>query len=271
MSTEMEIKRAANILANAKRAVASCGAGISAESGIATFRDPGGVWEKLNPAEVGTSDGLIRTLTNNPHKLMPFFIELLETFEKADPNPAHHALGDLEQMGILRTVITQNIDNLHIEAGNTDVIEVHGNGFRIRCLSCGCTEPKDRRQLIRETLQKASEIKDFTLENIASLMPPCPECESVTRPDVVMFGEAVQDIPRAFDAAKSCDVLLAIGTSGMVYPAAYLPFEAKQSGATVIVINPNENAFSPVSDVYIPMPAGEAMGKIIDELKQTVF
>lgn len=270
MGTEMEIQKAANILANAKRTVASCGAGISAESGIPTFRDPGGVWEKLNPAEVGTAGGLIHTLTSNPHKLMPFFNELLETFENAEPNPAHRALGELERMGILQTVITQNIDNLHIEAGNTDVIEVHGNGFRVRCIGCGHTEARQRKPLIRETLKKLNETKTFDLKNIAALMPECPACRSATRPDVVMFGETVMDIPLAFEAARKCDVLLALGTSGTVYPAAYLPFEAKQAGASVIVINPNENAFSAVSDIYIPMKAGQAMGEILDALQKTV-
>lgn len=269
MSTEMEIKKAANILANAKRAVASCGAGISAESGIATFRDPGGVWEKLNPAEVGTTGGLLNTLTNNPHKLMPFFIELLETFKKAQPNPAHRALADLERMGILTTVITQNIDNLHIEAGNTNVIEVHGNGFRLRCIACNGTERVERKTIIDDVLKKVNQMRAFTLENIATLLPPCRNCLAPTRPDVVMFGEAVKDIPEAFDAASRCDVLLAIGTSGVVYPAAYLPFNAKESGAKVIVVNPNENAFAAVSDVYIPMTAGEAMASIINDLKQT--
>lgn len=269
MNTEKELKRAANILAHAKRTVASCGAGISAESGIATFRDPGGVWEKLNPAEVGTTGGLINTLTNSPHKLIPFFIELLETFQKAEPNPAHYALGELEQMGILQTVITQNIDNLHVEAGNTNVIEVHGNGFQLRCIACGGTERVNRKIIIRETLQKIHKMTDFSLENIAALLPPCRNCMSPTRPDVVMFGEAVKDIPQAFDAAAKCDVLLAIGTSGAVYPAAYLPFNAKEAGATVIVVNPNENPFSAVSDVYIPMKAGDAMAAIINDLKQT--
>ena len=268
MHTEMEIRRAANILANAKRVVASCGAGISAESGIPTFRDPGGVWEKLDPAEVGTAGGLIGTLTNNPENLIPFFMELLETFEKAEPNPAHLALGELERMGILSTVITQNIDNLHIEAGNTNVIEVHGNGFKLRCLSCDSVETLDRKTLIRDTVEKAHQIKDYTLENIMALMPDCTACHSVTRPDVVMFGEAVKDVPRAFQSARKCDVLLAIGTSGTVYPAAHLPFEAKEHGAMVIVINPNENAFATVSDVYIPMKAGDAMGEIIQRIKR---
>ncbi len=262
------IKQAAKILAHAGNAAASCGAGISAESGIATFRDPGGVWDRLNPVEVGTTDGLIRTLTRNPQKLVPVFIELLDALGNADPNPAHRALGDLEKMGILKTVITQNIDNLHQEAGNTDVIEVHGNGFRLRCISCGNMQIRDRRKLIAETKEKIASLAAFDLAAITDLMPKCDRCGAMMRPDVVMFGEAVKDIPRAFATARNCDVLLAIGTSGVVYPAAYLPMEAKNGGAAVIVVNPNENAFSAVSDVYIPLKAGTALPKIVEAVSE---
>ena len=264
MTAERDIRKAAEILARARYAVASCGAGISAESGIATFRDPGGVWDRLNPIEVGTTDGLIRTLTRNPKKLIPVFIELLNALGGAEPNPAHRALFDLEKMGILKTVVTQNIDNLHQEAGNTDVIEVHGNGFRLSCLSCGNSQTKDRRELIRETKAKIASLAAYDIAAITSLLPKCGRCGAVMRPDVVMFGEDVKEIPRAFAAAKKCDALLAIGTSGMVYPAAYLPIDAKNAGAAIIVVNPNENAFSAVSDVYISLKAGTAMPKIVE-------
>ncbi len=267
MSTEREIQKAAEILADSRNASASCGAGISAESGIATFRDPGGVWDKLNPAEVGTSSGLIETLSNNAGKLIPFFIELLETLAQADPNPAHLALAELEKMGILKTVITQNIDNLHQEAGNCDVIEVHGNAFRLSCLSCSQLATMDRRRLIAETRAKIEALEEYSLSSMMTVMPKCTACGFMMRPDVVMFGEMVKDIPRAFEAAKKSDVMLAIGTSGVVYPAAYLPFEAKEAGARVIVVNPNENPFERISDAYIPMKAGLAMPRIIEALK----
>ena len=267
MAAKQQIQKAAEILADASHAAASCGAGISAESGIATFRDPGGVWEKLNPAEVGTTEGLLQTLQRDPGKLVPFVLELLDAFEQAEPNPAHFSLGELENLGILQTVITQNIDNLHQEAGNTDVVEVHGNGFRLSCLSCSGLQEKPRKELIRETKEKLNSMNDFSLSAIASLMPCCSQCQSPTRPDVVMFGESVKDIPRAFDAARKCDVMLAIGTSGVVYPAAYLPFDAKDAGARVIVVNPNENAFHRVADAYIPMTAGQAMPKLVEAVK----
>jgi len=267
MTVDHEIQKAAEILANANQAAASCGAGISAESGIATFRDPGGVWEKLNPAEVGTTSGLLNTLDRNAQKLIPFFIELLEAFEQSNPNPAHMALGALEEMGILKTVITQNIDNLHQEAGNTDVVEVHGNGFRLSCISCGKLKIRLRRELIAEIKSKIQALQEYNLSSMAAIMPKCDHCQALMRPDVVMFGEAVQELPTAFEAAKTCDVMLALGTSGVVYPAAYLPFEAKRAGASVIVVNPNENPFDSVSDAYVPMKTGEALPKIVAAVK----
>lgn len=268
MSIDRDIREAAEILATASDAAASCGAGISAESGIPTFRDPGGVWERVNPAEMGTSEGLIATLKSDPQRLLPVFMELLETFESAEPNPAHFALRELEQMEILKAVVTQNIDNLQQEAGSTDVIEVHGNGFRMRCLSCGWNKENPRREMIRSIRDSLDSAESVTFSDFVELMPRCEECGNVMRPDVVMFGEAVKDIPISFEAAKKCDVMLAVGTSGVVYPAAYLPFQAKDAGAKIIVVNPNENAFESICDVYIPLKAGEAMHRIVEEVKR---
>ncbi len=268
MTTIPEIENAAEILSAAEHAVASCGAGISAESGIATFRDPGGVWDKLNPAEVGTTGGLMEVLTRNPEKLLPFFLELLNAFDAAEPNAAHRALYELGQMGILKTVVTQNIDNLQQEAGSSDVIEVHGNAFRLSCTACARTEIRNRRTLINDIRQRIFKMAGFTLPAILEMMETCADCGAVMRPDVVMFGETVRDIPRAFSAARACDVLLAIGTSGVVYPAAYLPFEARDAGAAVIVINPNENPFSAISDVYIPGKAAEVMPELVEAVRQ---
>jgi NAD-dependent deacetylase len=267
MDIEKSIMEAAEILSGCTNALASCGAGISEESGIPTFRDPGGVWDTMDPAEVGTTEGLIQTLNRDAARVIPFFVKLLDTFELAMPNPAHKALADLEAMGILKTVVTQNIDNLHQEAGSTEVIEVHGNGFRLACLSCGRIASGDRRDLIAEARGKISALSEYSLKTIASVLPACGSCGSMMRPDVVMFGEMVKDIPKAFSAAQKADAFLAIGTSGVVYPAAYLPFEAKAASAKVIVVNPNENAFANISDVYIPMKAGEAMPRIVGALQ----
>ena len=268
MTIRDEILRAASILARAENAVASTGAGISAESGIATFRDPGGVWDRLNPMEVGNTAGLINALDKDAEKYVPIFIELLDSLEAAEPNAGHLALADLEQLGIVKTVITQNIDNLHQEAGNNRVIEVHGNGFRFSCTSCGRREERERKGLLNEAKSRIRAMTEFSLTTFMTVLPECDLCGAMMRPDVVMFGESVQGLPAAFEAVRNCDAMLALGTSGVVYPAAYFPFEAKQAGASVIVVNPNENPFYAVSDAYIPMKAGEALPQIVEAVRQ---
>jgi len=266
---EKEIEEAARILARATCGSAFCGAGNSEESGIATFRDPGGLWDQVDPIEVGTAEGLINALDRNAEKLLPIFMGILDSFERADHNPGHKALADLEAMGLLRSVITQNVDNLHQEAGSIEVVEVHGNLFRMRCLSCHRVKHVERKPYIREVKEKLAAMTEFNLTNIVSLVPVCDTCSSMMRPDVVMFGEAVQHLPRAFGIAQSTDVMLVLGTSGNVYPAAYFPIQAKKSGAHIIVINPTENAFTAVTDVYIPMKTGDALPAIVDKIKET--
>jgi NAD-dependent deacetylase len=263
-----EIEEAARILSKATRGSAFCGAGNSEESGIATFRDPGGLWDQVDPVEMGTAKGLISALDKNAEKLLPIFMGMLDSFEQADHNPGHKALADLEAMGILTSVITQNVDNLHREAGSDGVIEVHGNLFRMKCLSCDRIKNVERKPFVREIKEKLSTLSEFTLSSMVSLAPVCDTCNSMMRPDVVMFGEAVQHLPKAFGIAKSADVMLVLGTSGNVYPAAYFPVEAKKSGARIIVINPTENAFTAVTDVYIPMKTGEALPAIVDKIKK---
>jgi NAD-dependent deacetylase len=265
---EKEIEESAKILSKAIRGSAFCGAGNSEESGIATFRDPGGLWDQVDPVEVGTAEGLISALDKNAEKLLPIFIGMLDSFEQADHNPGHKALADLETMGLLSSVITQNVDNLHREAGSLEVVEVHGNLFRMKCLSCSRIKNVERKSFVREVKEKLNAMTEFNLINMTSLAPVCDICSSIMRPDVVMFGEAVQHLPKAFGIAQSTDVMLVLGTSGNVYPAAYFPIEAKKSGAHVIVINPTENAFSAVTDVYIPLKTGEALPAIVEKIKE---
>lgn len=268
MTPDRAIQEAAALLAKASHAVAFSGAGISAESGIPTFRDPGGVWDRLNPAEVGDTQGLLASLEKNPEKLVAMFAELLAVFDAAMPNPGHRALFDLERMGTLQSVITQNIDNLHQEAGSTQVIEMHGNGFRFRCLSCRNRRSHERHALIGQVREKLGALPDFSTASMLSAMPVCDLCGSAMRPDVVMFGESVMEIEAAFAQARSCDVMLALGTSGVVVPAAQVPAEAKAAGAGVIVINPNENGFARVCDIYIPMKTGQALPRIVEQIKK---
>ena len=265
---EQEIEKAAQVLSAAGRVTASSGAGISAESSIPTFRDPGGLWDQIDPMEAGTVDGLLRAFQTRSETIVSILLTMLDRFENAAPNAGHQALFELEKMGILKTVITQNIDNLHREAGTTDVIEVHGNLFRMICLSCGAEKEVHRKQHIQLLRDRLSTITNYDLDALISLAAVCDQCGSVMRPDVVMFGEAVKSLHRAFRVSTESDVMLVLGTSGVVFPAASFPVEAKKAGATIIVINPTENGFPHCSDIYIPMKAGDALPAIVSRIRR---
>ncbi|OHD63397.1 MAG: hypothetical protein A2176_00470 [Spirochaetes bacterium RBG_13_51_14] len=265
---EQEISEAAGLLLKTGKAAAFCGSGISAESGIATFRDPGGIWDRIDPMEFGTPEGFIGALDRNPGVFISIFFELLDMFEKAECNPGHKVLADLENRGVLGSVITQNVDNLQSEAGSAHIIELHGNLFRMICLSCGKKKMYERKPFIRDLKEKIDLLSDRCLASLFTLVPTCDDCGSITRPDVVLFGETVQELPRAYHAARDCAAMLVLGTSGAVYPAAALPYEAKERGAPIIVINPNENAFEDIADVYIPMKTGVALPLLLKKLKE---
>jgi len=262
LSADM-IREACRALSGAKRGVALCGAGLSAESGIQTFRDEGGIWGQIDVSEMGTVNGLLRTLERDAGKLLPFFQNLLEAFINADANPGHRALAALEENGFIESVITQNGDNMHREAGSRKIIELHGNFFRMKCLSCGVAVSMDRKPFLRDIRDRLNSLRDYSLAGLVSLAPRCAKCGGLMRPDVVMFGEPVQGLFEAIQAAKDCDVMLVLGTSGMVYPASSIPYRARKDGAFIVEINPREHAFEGITDLYIPMPAGEALPEIL--------
>ena len=264
---EKEISTVVEKLSSAQYAVATTGAGVSAESGIATFRDEGGIWDTLDIEEMGTPESFIQTVEREADRLIPYFRELLQSFLVAEANGGHHALAALEQMGLLKSLITQNGDNLHYEAGNRNILELHGNFFRMRCISCGAFKEEERKELLTGTIKKIDSLYDYDMQSLLSLVPRCPSCLSIMRPDVVMFSEAVQHMEEAFTEARNADLLLVLGTSGMVYPASYLPVEAKKGGAFVVVINPQENSFTEQCDLYLPLKTGEALPRIVESLK----
>lgn len=255
-----QLHQVTSIIASARNLVAFTGSGISAESGIPTFRDPGGLWDRYDPDTFGT-DG-IATLGNITETGRAFLNEMVDTLEKARPNPGHMALAELERMGILSTVITQNIDDLHSEAGNTRIIEVHGNMYRLRCLTCGRTFKLKRGEDLPAMAKRLDEVKKQEGLDVTTLTPRC-QCGGLTRFDVVHFGEPVQDFPRAEQAASSCDVMLALGTSGVVTPAALLPGYAKRAGARLIEVNATGSYFSSIDDFAIVEKTGEALPRIV--------
>lgn len=244
--TDEFITRAARDIIKAKKVVALTGAGMSVESGIAPFRGKGGIWEKYDPVEYAYID----TLRTNPGKTWILLSEMQKEILKAKPNPGHFGLTELEQMSYLSSIITQNVDGLHHEAGNKNVIEFHGNHRRAYCMECG-------KQI------KSSEIALKTL-------PPRCDCGGVIRPDVVFFGEAIpyEALTKSNQEVRSCNVMLVIGTSAEVQPAASLPDIAKSSGATIIEINIEATGFTGyTSNYFIKGKAGEVLPKIVDKIK----
>lgn len=268
MAGEDLLERAARLIAEAKNLVAFTGAGVSEESGIPTFRDPGGLWDRFDPYEVGGGDvfsSLVRG-SGIPARAADFVSEMLEVLERASPNPGHLALGELERMGILRTVITQNIDNLHQEAGNTRVIEVHGNVFRLACLGCGSRIGLKREELFALGRELVDLMRKGDLQGIVSLASRC-WCGGFCRIDVVGFGEPVQGMPQAVQEARSADVFLILGTSGAVYPAAYLPEYAKGAGATLVEVNATGCYFQELVDIGIIGKTGEVLPRIVERVR----
>jgi len=241
------IKKAAKDLAGSNKVVALTGAGISVESGIPPFRGKGGLWEKIDPMEFAHIDAFLR----DPAKVWNILIrEMKDIVDKARPNDAHNGLAKLEKLGILNVIITQNVDGLHQMAGNSDVIEFHGNFAWQKCLDCG----------------KKIETFKISLNEI----PPKCSCGGILRPDCVFFGEMIppEHLTRSRKASYECDIMLVIGTSALVQPAAYMPVIAKESGATVIEINPESTPLTgSISDYLIKGNAGKVIRELVAEVE----
>ena len=237
------IARAAHYIARSARVVALTGAGISVESGIPPFRGKGGVWETIDPMEFAHIDAFMR----DPEKVWRILITMMkQCLDEARPNAGHRGLAQLEARGHINTVITQNVDGLHQMAGSTDVIEFHGTFAVLRCLDC------------REKVP-ARDIRIDTL-------PPRCHCGGIYRPDCVFFGEMIPPaaLARSQAAAGACEVMLVVGTSATVQPAAFMPVIARDNGAVVIEINPEPTPLTrSVSDFLIPGKGGDVMDRLV--------
>jgi NAD-dependent deacetylase len=250
MDVEEKIKEAARIIAEAKHGVVFTGAGVSVESGIPTFRGPDGLWRRYDPDEVASIQGFRR----NPRAFWNFSRELLNK-GMAEPNPAHYAIAELEEMGVVRVVITQNVDMLHQRAGSRRVLELHGNLEYLDCLDCGETYTWD----------------DVFDEIAKGEVPRCRKCQSwYVKPRVVLFGEPLPQkvLAEAMEESKNADVFIVIGSSLVVYPAAHLPHLAKSMGAKTIIINTEPSAADHIFDVVIFGKAGEVLPKIVEEVRE---
>lgn len=234
-------QRAAELIAGAQSLVAFTGAGVSVESGVPPFRGDGGIWEKWDPQVLEIS-----YFYAHPAESWNAIREIFyETFKGAEPNAAHKTLAFWEGLGLLKAVITQNIDGLHERAGSNTVIQYHGNSNYLICTETGKRYPATEELIAPEV--------------------PVSEAGALLKPDFIFFGEGIP--PRAAQEAeqyaRESDVMLVIGTTGEVYPAALMPRVAKENGATLIEVNTEKSAYTPaMTDIFLEAPASEALPKL---------
>ncbi len=243
---ETSITKAIELIQKAKHITAFTGAGISVESGIPPFRGPNGLWSKYDPQVLD-----LNYFFNNPKASWIVIKEIFyDFFGEAKPNGAHQALAAMESKGLLKEIITQNIDNLHQEAGSKVIHEFHGNSQKLICTSCNAH-------------YQADEI------NLKKLPPLCKKCDSLLKPDFIFFGEGIP--PEAYQASvlasEKSDLFLVIGTTGEVMPACQIPIMAKHNGAKIIEINLDRSKFTDgITDVFLQDKASVIMNKIMESL-----
>ncbi len=240
----MDYAKAADIIKNSRRCIAFTGAGISVESGVPPFRGNGGLWDTYDPESFD-----IRFFLQHPDKSWELIRKLFyDIFDKVSPNFAHTALAELEERGMIKGIITQNVDNLHQLAGSKIVHEFHGSLKKLLCLSCNKQYPSDEIDL--------------------SVLPPlCPECQGLLKPDMIFFGEGIPEkaSSAAYNEAGKADCFLLVGTTGTVVPANYIPPLAKSNGANIIEINPSPSEYtSSITDIFLQEKAVAAMKKLMD-------
>lgn len=251
------MKAAARILARSSYTVVLAGAGMSKESGIPTFRGDGGLWTVQGEPPLNQ----FQTFAADPARWWERRLEEMQqpteftaAIEAAQPNPGHRALAELEAMGVVRHLITQNVDDLHRRAGQQSITEIHGNRFWLRCTRCGGRWPRE----------------EFPV-NAGSLPPTCASgaCGGIVKSDTVMFGE-----PIPLDALQRCetetlqsDCFMTIGTSAVVYPAAQYPLDAAMREAPLIEVNPEETALTAIATVVVRAPSGEALPEIVQAVR----
>jgi len=242
------IEKAADILSKARSVVALTGAGISVESGIPPFRGKGGLWEKMDPMEVAHIDAFLE----NPKRVWDLLIKDMKTvLDNARPNPGHTGLVELEGLGKMQTIITQNVDGLHQVAGSRDVIEFHGNFAWQRCLDCGQRMPTGQVDLAQS--------------------PPKCSCGGILRPDCIFFGEMIppEALVRSQKVSAACDVMLVVGTSAMVQPSASMPFIARDNGADIIEINPEPTPLTGrISKLHLMGRAAGLMPQLVAAVRE---
>ncbi|MGQ9722093.1 MAG: SIR2 family NAD-dependent protein deacylase [Candidatus Jordarchaeum sp.] len=245
-----EILGVARLIKGAKKVVVLTGAGISVESGIPDFRGPDGLWKRYSPDKVGT----ITSFLSNPEEWWKMAQEIAPVLFNAQPNLGHFALAELEKMGKVEAIITQNIDGLHQKAGSKKVVEVHGNVRSASCVECR------KKHSIEYVISEVGK---------GNYMPQCTDCGGVVKVDVVMFGEMLPEeaISEAYRLAQECDLLLVVGSSLVVYPVAALPGMALNRGAKTVIINMEKTGYTKYANYHIYGKAGEVLPQIVEALK----
>ena len=236
-----DIERAAEILRPAKRVAVLTGAGISAESGVPTFRGPDGLWRRFRAEDLATPEAF----ADDPKLVWEWYDWRRGKIAGVAPNPGHATLAKWERRFPAFTLITQNVDGLHARAGSKNLLELHGNIWKTRCTAEGTVAQHDEVPL--------------------QILPPrCPDCGALLRPHIVWFGESLDRavIDRAFAESASCDVMLVVGTSALIHPAASLPYHALQAGAGVIEINPDTTPLTPEATLFLRGKSGEILPRI---------
>lgn len=246
------LDQVADLIVGSKRVVVFTGAGVSTESGIPDFRSPGGIWSKYDPDDF-TYDKFLHDPTSRKKHW-----DLLRgpAFAEAQPNPAHKAIAELERIGKLDCVITQNVDDLHQKAGNTPerVFELHGNLKWAVCLACG---RRYSSQEVRRWLDSGVEV------------PDCPACQGLLKPAAIFFGEQlpVATLQAAIEHSRACDLMLVIGSTLVIYPAASMPYYARESGAKLVIINMTSTPIDAEAAVIIHNKAGVVMPRVVERVK----
>lgn len=238
----MSTRRLADLIKTRQPCVVLTGAGISTESGIPDFRSPTGIWAEVDPMEYAS----LHAFRADPEKVWSFYAKRIDMLSGAEPNEGHRAIAELEQRGLVKAVITQNIDLLHTRAGSQEVVEVHGSIRTASCPECGATHP---------------------LEESMLPVPRC-ECGAVLKPDVVFFGELLPqaEIDRAYELARSAALMLVVGSALEVFPVADLPLETLRSGGSLAIVNRGETPLDSRAELKIDGSAGETLSALLAEV-----
>jgi NAD-dependent deacetylase len=255
-SLSQSVDLVAELITQSGKIIVFTGAGISTESGIPDFRGPGGLWSRFDPEEFTIQRFMSSAESRKNH--WKIFAEG-GLARKAEPNSAHYAIAEMEKLGKLDCVITQNVDNLHQKAGNSPekVFELHGNIRRVRCMRCG---------------------KILSMENVLQRLeseevPDCNSCHGILKPDAVFFGESLSQktLDVAIQHSRNCNLFIVIGSTLVVYPAAYMPIYALESGANLVIINLGATPLDSRAKVLLSARAGETMSAIVEKVRNRIM